>query len=93
MGWERKRGKLSEFNRLLRGDRGTSYTVVSADPADLPRVRFVITLDSDTKTTRDTAGRLVGDDRPPAQPAEVRPDAGPGGRGLRRLAAEGELPA
>ena len=22
MGWERKRGKLSEFNRLLRGDRG-----------------------------------------------------------------------
>ena len=25
MGWERKRGKLAEFNRLLRGDRGTSY--------------------------------------------------------------------
>ena len=27
MGWERKRGKLAEFNRLLRGARDTSYTV------------------------------------------------------------------
>ena len=27
MGWERKRGKLAEFNRLLRGDRATSYVV------------------------------------------------------------------
>jgi len=60
MGWERKRGKLSEFNRLLRGDRGTSYSVTTAGPDDLPRVRFVITLDSDTKMTRDTAGRLIG---------------------------------
>ena len=36
MGWERKRGKLSEFNRLIRGDRDTSYCVSSADPATLP---------------------------------------------------------
>ena len=27
MGWERKRGKLEELNRLLRGDTQTSYTV------------------------------------------------------------------
>ena len=32
MGWERKRGKLSEFNRLLRGDRDTSYVVVQRRP-------------------------------------------------------------
>ena len=31
MGWERKRGKLSEFNRLLRGGTGTTYTVFSSD--------------------------------------------------------------
>ncbi len=36
MGWERKRGKLSEFNRLLRGDRDTNYVVRSADPATCP---------------------------------------------------------
>ena len=60
MGWERKRGKLLEFNRLLRGARDTSYAVLSADPASLPRIGFVITLDADTQMPRDTAGRLVG---------------------------------
>ena len=60
MGWERKRGKLLEFNRLLRGARDTSYAVLSADPASLPRIVFVITLDADTQMPRDTAGRLVG---------------------------------
>src|SRR5207302_1348594 len=49
MGWERKRGKLSEFNRLLRGDQGTSYSVVSGDLESLPPIRFVITLDADTQ--------------------------------------------
>jgi cyclic beta-1,2-glucan synthetase len=60
MGWERKRGKLSEFNRLIRGDRGTSYAWQSADPAELRAVRFVITLDADTQLPRDSARRLVG---------------------------------
>ena len=60
MGWERKRGKLSEFNRLLRGAQDTSYATQSAPLEGLPRTRFVITLDSDTMMTRDTARRLVG---------------------------------
>ena len=60
MGWERKRGKLSEFNRLLRGDRTTTYSTCSSDPAALPRTRFVITLDADTQMPRDTVGRLIG---------------------------------
>ena len=60
MGWERKRGKLSEFNTLLRGDRETTYMDCGADPAALPRTRFVITLDADTQMPRDTVRRLVG---------------------------------
>ena len=60
MGWERKRGKLSEFNRLLLGARDTSYAVISGDLSQLPPIRFVITLDADTQVTRDTARRLVG---------------------------------
>ena len=44
-----KRGKLSEFNRLLRGDHGTTYMVSSSDPAAETRTRFVITLDADTQ--------------------------------------------
>lgn len=56
MGWERKRGKLTELNRLLRGARDTSFGTHSV-PAD---VRYVITLDADTKLPRDAALRLVG---------------------------------
>jgi cyclic beta-1,2-glucan synthetase len=60
MGWERKRGKLTEFNRLLRGDRNTTYALLSSDPAALPRIRFVITLDADTQLPREAAERLIG---------------------------------
>ena len=56
MGWERKRGKLHEFNQLLRGRKDTSYG--SAVPP--PKVRFVITLDQDTRLPRGSALRLIG---------------------------------
>jgi cyclic beta-1,2-glucan synthetase len=32
MAWERKRGKLEEFNRLLAGDPATSFTLHEGDP-------------------------------------------------------------
>ncbi len=60
MGWERKRGKLEEFNHLLRGDRETSYTVQTGDLTILPQIRYVITLDADTILPRGEANRLVG---------------------------------
>lgn len=60
IGWERKRGKLAEFNRVLRGDQSTSFTVVTAERSLLERVRYVITLDTDTELPRDAARRLVG---------------------------------
>lgn len=60
IGWERKRGKLHEFNRLLRGDRGTSYSVQVGDLSILSEIRYVITLDADTILPRDSAPRLVG---------------------------------
>jgi cyclic beta-1,2-glucan glucanotransferase len=60
IGWERKRGKLREFNRLLRGARDTSFIVGSADEDFLSTVRYVITLDADTQMPRETACRLIG---------------------------------
>jgi hypothetical protein len=60
LGWERKRGKLHEFNRLLRGASDTSYVGVTADGDFLARTRYVITLDADTLLPRDAARRLVG---------------------------------
>lgn len=60
MGWERKRGKLVEFNRLVRGEEETSYTVKMGDLDFLADVEYVITLDADTVFPLDTAHRLVG---------------------------------
>ncbi len=60
MGWERKRGKLEEFNRLLRGASDTSFVVRTADDALMKSIRYVITLDSDTQLPRDVARKLVG---------------------------------
>jgi cyclic beta-1,2-glucan synthetase len=58
MGWERKRGKLHELNRLLRGATDTSFLL---DQVTVPSgVRFVITLDADTQLPRGAAARLVG---------------------------------
>lgn len=60
MGWERKRGKLHEFNRLLRGDTNTTYTVQVGEKKILPQVRYVITLDADTVLPQGEAQRLIG---------------------------------
>ncbi|HEY0404698.1 MAG TPA: protein ndvB, partial [Pyrinomonadaceae bacterium] len=60
LGWERKRGKLQEFNRLLRGARDTSFIVSTAGGSLLAGVRYVITLDSDTQLPREAARKLVG---------------------------------
>jgi len=60
MGWERKRGKINEFNRLLRGDKNTSFSLVTAPLTLLPTIRFVITLDADTQLPRETAQKMIG---------------------------------
>ena len=57
MGWERKRGKLHELNRLLRGDPDTTFL----DDDGLPEgFQYVMTLDADTRLTRDAVTQLVG---------------------------------
>jgi len=73
IGWERKRGKLREFNRLvlesLDGAKeagGTpavpvkSFIVATAGAELLAQIRYVITLDADTQLPRDAARRLIG---------------------------------
>ncbi|MGE0469994.1 MAG: glucoamylase family protein [Nitrospira sp.] len=61
MGWERKRGKLHELNQLLRGATSTTFMSVGGRlPEMIPSVRFVITLDADTRLPRGAAHRLIG---------------------------------
>ncbi|HJW90217.1 MAG TPA: glucoamylase family protein [Anaerolineales bacterium] len=70
MGWERKRGKLHELNRLILGARGvslgnrsldlmSSFPFSEGDLSFLQHVRYVITLDADTILPRDAAQELI----------------------------------
>ena len=60
MGYERKRGKLEQFNARLRGEAQTAFSEIVGDPSILASIRYVITLDTDTQLPRDAARALVG---------------------------------
>ena len=72
MGWERKRGKLLDLNKLLRGE-SDSFPVKIGDLSVLPKVRFVVTLDSDTELPRGAAHRMVGTMAHPLNQAIIDP--------------------
>ena len=61
MGWERKRGKLQELNRLLR-DKPTPGFIEADDSCQLRCVVLTMSsrLDSDTRLPHAAARRLVG---------------------------------
>jgi cyclic beta-1,2-glucan synthetase len=73
MGWERKRGKLLDLNRILRREYD-SFPVKVGDLSILPDVRFVITLDADTELPRGAAHRLVGTLAHPLNRAIIDPE-------------------
>jgi len=59
MGYERKRGKLEQFNALLRGEGQDAFTEIVGDTSMLASIRYVITLDTDTQLPRDAARTLI----------------------------------
>ena len=60
MGWERKRGKLLDFNRFLL-KQADNFSVKTGDLALLEDgVKYVITLDLDTQLPREAAHKLIG---------------------------------
>lgn len=73
LGWERKRGKLIEFNRLLNGNRQTSFIVQEGDLDALADIKYVITLDTDTMLPRGSASRLIATLAHPLNRAEFDP--------------------
>ena len=60
MGYERKRGKLEQFNARLRGEAQTAFSDIVGDQSLLASIQYVITLDTDTQLPRDAARTLVG---------------------------------
>jgi hypothetical protein len=60
MGEERKRGKLAALNFLLRTGVSDAFSVAAGDMAQLSGVRYVITLDVDTRLPPRAGRELVG---------------------------------
>jgi cellobiose phosphorylase len=60
MGYERKRGILGAFNALLSGKGTNPFSRIVGNQEILKGIRYVITLDTDTKLPRDSAKRLIG---------------------------------
>jgi cyclic beta-1,2-glucan synthetase len=60
MGWERKRGKLEELTGLILGHQPDAFALREGDVDALRRVRFVVTLDADTKAPPNSINRLLG---------------------------------
>jgi hypothetical protein len=72
MGWERKRGKLLDLNKLLAGEFD-AFPIKAGRLEALRRARYVLTLDSDTQLPRGTAARLVGAMAHPLNQAVIHP--------------------
>ncbi|WP_080904103.1 GH36-type glycosyl hydrolase domain-containing protein [Parabacteroides sp. Marseille-P3160] len=60
MGYERKRGKLMDFNEFLRDSSTNAFSEIVGDTAILSSIKYVITLDTDTQLPGDSAYKLVG---------------------------------
>jgi cyclic beta-1,2-glucan synthetase len=78
MGWERKRGKLGEFNRFVRGLPGAAdaFVRIVGRTTALREVRYVITLDGDTVLPPGAARLLVGTIAHPLNRAGYDPASG-----------------
>jgi cyclic beta-1,2-glucan synthetase len=60
MGYERKRGKLSDLNALLRGIAKENFSLIIGNQSIFPKIKYVITLDADTQLPLGSAWKLIG---------------------------------
>ena len=62
LGWERKRGLLNQFNEYILGNIENPFKVNTMESykKDMPKIRYVITLDSDTELVLNTGLELIG---------------------------------
>ena len=76
MAWERKRGKLEQFNRLLVDNDDSGFSLHEGNRAALSDIRFVITVDADTTLPTGSVKKLVGALAHPQNIARFDPDTG-----------------
>lgn len=72
-GWERKRGAIAQLIRYTRGER-IDFLRVVGDSRFLPRVKYLIALDADTRLSMDAAAELVSITEHPLNRPVIDPD-------------------
>lgn len=64
LGWERKRGLLNQFNEYLLGNKEVdAYFIANTiknKEEEIPKIKYIITIDSDTELVLNSAIKLVG---------------------------------
>lgn len=66
LGWERKRGYINEFNKYILGKTKNEFKINTIEDwkirenKDIPKVKYIITLDSDTDLTLNSGIELIG---------------------------------
>lgn len=62
IGWERKRGLLVTFNKYIKGKMDNNFweNSIETQKKMLPKIKYIITLDSDTNLSLGTAQKLIG---------------------------------
>nr|AGU01685.1 putative glycosyltransferase 36 [uncultured bacterium] len=59
MGFERKRGKLTALNSLIRTGKGDEFSHIVGRYGALQGTKYIITLDSDTQLPREAAWKVI----------------------------------
>jgi hypothetical protein len=72
MGWERKRGKILDLNKLLVGEFD-AFPIKAGRLNALDQVRYVLALDSDTQLPRGSAAKMIGAIAHPLNQAIIDP--------------------
>src|SRR3546814_7605317 len=91
MGWERKRGKLEQFNAYILHGISTPFSVTAGRIDTLRKCRFVVTADSDTRLPPGVVRRLVGTLAHPLNKARFDPASGQVERGYTIIQPRVEL--
>ena len=63
LGWERKRGLLTQFNEYILKHQKNKFKINTINQENLPQIKYVITLDSDTDSSPKTKGKTFDSER------------------------------
>ena len=76
MAWERKRGKLDQFNQFILTGESNAFPLIEGRSELLRKTRYVVTVDADTVLPMGSVNRLIGALAHPLNQARIDPASG-----------------